>query len=120
MHRTIQRLETRVIDLDVMDCGVVARLRATKERDGRQHANPVEGSYGQCWSSSTSAVMAGEEVVIARAGEPVVRLAPIATAPRRVWGQEAGLVRMADDFDDPLPADIQESFEYPRIFPREP
>ncbi|HEX2165036.1 MAG TPA: type II toxin-antitoxin system Phd/YefM family antitoxin [Thermoanaerobaculia bacterium] len=45
----------------------------------------------------------GEEVVIARAGRPLVRLVPIAEArsPRRL-GTAAGQVRIADDFDEPL------------------
>jgi prevent-host-death family protein len=50
--------------------------------------------------------MAGEEVIIARAGKPVVRLVPIreSDAPRK-GGQWKGKVRIADDFDL-LPEDI--------------
>ena len=47
--------------------------------------------------------LAGEEVVIARAGVPVVRLVPIAQQGRRKLGQWRGKVRMAPDFDAPLP-----------------
>lgn len=46
--------------------------------------------------------LAGEEVIIARAGVPVVRLVPVATAGKRKLGQWAGRVCMADDFDAPL------------------
>ena len=48
--------------------------------------------------------LAGEDVVIARSGTPVVRLVPIhqSDSPRR-GGQWEGKVRIADDFDE-LPA----------------
>jgi prevent-host-death family protein len=52
----------------------------------------------------------GEEVTIARAGKPAVRLVPIRESdkPRR-GGQWKGKVRIAEDFDD-LPEDIARSF----------
>jgi len=31
--------------------------------------------------------------------------------PARVWGQYAGEIWIADDFDAPLPAEIQQFFE---------
>lgn len=44
--------------------------------------------------------LAGEEVIIARAGEPLVRLVPVHRDTRpRVGGQMKGLIRMAADFD---------------------
>ncbi|MHC4469853.1 MAG: type II toxin-antitoxin system Phd/YefM family antitoxin [Planctomycetota bacterium] len=55
---------------------------------------------------------AGEEIVIARAGQPVARLVPVdAPAGPRVAGSAAGRVRIADDFDAPLPDDVLDSFE---------
>lgn len=49
----------------------------------------------------------GEEIVIARAGKPVARLVPLANAvARRTPGSAAGLVRISDDFDAPLPEDL--------------
>jgi prevent-host-death family protein len=52
----------------------------------------------------------GEEVVIARAGTPVVRLTPIqADTSPRLGGQWKGRVKMADDFDS-LPGDIADAF----------
>lgn len=52
----------------------------------------------------------GEEIIIARDGTPVVRLAPIqAKPPPRVGGQWKGRVKIADDFDS-LPHDIAEAF----------
>ena len=46
---------------------------------------------------------AGEEVIVARAGQPVARIVPIRTGARRQLGQWKGRVRMSDDFDAPLP-----------------
>ena len=58
-------------------------------------------------------VMTGEEVVIARAGEPVARLVPVKDRARkpRNPGSAAGVFRVAEDFDAPLPEDNQASFE---------
>jgi prevent-host-death family protein len=54
--------------------------------------------------------MAGEEVIIARAGQPMVRLVPIhADASPRTGGQWKGRVRIADDFDA-LPDEIAAAF----------
>lgn len=48
-------------------------------------------------------VLAGEEIVIARGGTPLVRLVPVAeTRPRRRFGTARGQVSMAEDFDAPL------------------
>lgn len=57
-------------------------------------------------------VEAGEEIVIARAGKPVARLVPVGSAQgSRPLGQDAGRVRVAPDFDAPLPAKILRDFE---------
>ena len=45
----------------------------------------------------------GEDVVLARAGKPVVRLVAVRRQERRALGAWRGRVRMADDFDAPLP-----------------
>lgn len=50
---------------------------------------------------------AGEEVVIARAGKPVARLTPIASAPAtssgvRFGGLRAARLKLAPDFHAPL------------------
>ena len=47
---------------------------------------------------------AGEDVVLARAGKPVVRLVPVRPAKKRKLGAWRGKVRMSADFDAPLPA----------------
>jgi prevent-host-death family protein len=50
--------------------------------------------------------MKGEEVIIAKAGKPMVRLVPIHSDDSgRQGGQWKGRVRIADDFDN-LPNDI--------------
>ncbi len=57
-------------------------------------------------------VEAGEELVIARGGQPVARLVPIrpARAPR-VPGTARGRVVVGPDFDAPLPEETLRSFE---------
>jgi prevent-host-death family protein len=51
----------------------------------------------------------GEEIVIARGGKPVARLVPLETAPRAL-GRMRGRIRVADDFDAPLPPDVLAGF----------
>lgn len=52
-------------------------------------------------------VMRGEETVIARGGKPVARLVPLASGTaQRVPGSAAGIARVSDDFDAPLPASL--------------
>lgn len=53
----------------------------------------------------------GEEIIIARNGEPRARLVPLPTRPKRVPGMGAGQTWVADDFDDPLPDELQAAFE---------
>ena len=46
---------------------------------------------------------AGQEVVIAKAGKPMVRLVPVVPTRRRTgYGDLKGRIRIADDFDAPL------------------
>ena len=54
----------------------------------------------------------GDEVVITRHGRPVARLVPAARArsPRRL-GSLRGKIRVAADFDAPLPDDLVALFE---------
>jgi prevent-host-death family protein len=57
-------------------------------------------------------VAQSEEIVIARAGKPIARLVPVEPKPRcRILGQDEGLFEVPDDFDAPLPADLQACFE---------
>lgn len=55
--------------------------------------------------------LAGEDVIIARAGVPVVRLVPLARQGKRKLGQWAGRVRMAEDFDAPLSDEDVDAWE---------
>jgi prevent-host-death family protein len=53
----------------------------------------------------------GEEIVIARNNEPVVRLVPVQAArPRRRRGSLEGQVFVPDSFFEPLPEDDLESW----------
>jgi prevent-host-death family protein len=54
-------------------------------------------------------VARGEEIVIARSGEPVAKLVPYA-APQREPGRLRGKIRIAPDFDAPLPEEIARAF----------
>jgi prevent-host-death family protein len=54
---------------------------------------------------------AGEDIVIAKAGKPLVRLVPCETTrKRREFGKYKDQIVMAPDFDE-LPADMQAAFE---------
>lgn len=61
----------------------------------------------------------GKEIVIAIAGKPAARLVPLEAAPtkRRKPGRLKGKIRIADDFDAPLPDDLLEQFNKGPIFP---
>lgn len=56
-------------------------------------------------------VAAGEEVVITRRGQEVARLVPRRPPAKRQLGGDEGLVIIHDDFDDPLPPEIQAAFQ---------
>lgn len=50
--------------------------------------------------------LAGEEIIIAKAGKPLVRLVPyIPQRQSRIPGRLKGQISMADDFDE-LPAQV--------------
>ena len=57
-------------------------------------------------------VVAGEEVLIAKAGKPVARLVPWRQLSQdRVPGLDRGTVQVPADFDTALPASILATFE---------
>lgn len=63
------------------------------------------------FSKLIEAAIRGEEVIIARAGKPVASLVAIQTSrPERRAGALKGKIKIADDFDAPLPDDIAASF----------
>jgi prevent-host-death family protein len=54
----------------------------------------------------------GEEIVITRHGRPIAKLVAAEPAgPPRTLGRMRGSVRMADDFDAPLPDEVLDAFE---------
>ena len=62
-------------------------------------------------SSLMARAEAGEEIIIARANKPVVRLVPVHTAGvQRRLGEAKGMVEIAPDFDE-LPEDFLEHFQ---------
>ena len=56
-------------------------------------------------------VAMGEEVIIAKAGTPVAKLVAVAgRKKKRVLGTAKGEFTVPDDFNDPLPKDIEDLF----------
>lgn len=63
-------------------------------------------------SKLLDAVAEGEEVIISKAGKPAAKLVPVESLPpTRKPGSLKGRIHMSDDFDAPLPGDIQAAFE---------
>lgn len=55
---------------------------------------------------------AGEEIIIARGGKPVARLSQLVEPARKLrFGVLKGQVRIAADFDAPLPDEVIAAFE---------
>lgn len=46
--------------------------------------------------------MLGEEVIIAKAGKPMVKLVRVEPAPKRTLGTAAGTIQYAPGWDDPM------------------
>lgn len=53
----------------------------------------------------------GEEVVIARRGEPVVRLVPCKPRGKRQFGAMKGQIHIDNSFFDPLPEEELDAWE---------
>ena len=64
------------------------------------------------FSRLVAKALAGEEVIIAKNGKPVIRLTSI-VAPQgtRTPGLSRGEAKIGEDFDEPLPDDLLEAFE---------
>ncbi|MGH7488429.1 MAG: type II toxin-antitoxin system Phd/YefM family antitoxin [bacterium] len=63
-------------------------------------------------SQLIEAAESGEEVVIARAGRPVVRLVALGRhGPMRKLGRLAGKLSIPEDFDAPMPDEWLAQFE---------
>jgi len=54
----------------------------------------------------------GEEIILSKAGKPMAKLVPFhrAPEPRQPGGWE-GRVRISEDFDAPLPPELEDAFE---------
>ena len=65
--------------------------------------------------------IAGDDVVLAKAGKPMVRLVPVRQKmkPRKL-GIWKGKVKLADDFDAPLPEELLDLFYNGPIFLPDP
>jgi prevent-host-death family protein len=56
-------------------------------------------------------VALGEEVVIAKAGTPVAKLVPVASARSKFkFGSAKGQFVVPEDFNDPIPKEIEDLF----------
>jgi len=64
------------------------------------------------FSKLIEAVGRGDEIVITKAGKPAARLVPMQSQKAvRKPGALKGKMKIAADFDDPLPDDLQAAFE---------
>ena len=64
------------------------------------------------FSKLVDAAMRGEETIIAKAGKPAAKLVPVNPAKvARKAGFLKGKIRIAADFDAPLPEDVLRDFE---------
>jgi len=64
------------------------------------------------FSKLIDSVMNGEEIIIAKAGKPAAKLVPITTVKsKRKPGALKGKIKMAKDFNAPLPDDLLDQFE---------
>ena len=61
-------------------------------------------------SSLVEEAASGTEIIIAKAGVPRARLGPIKTVARRRPGGSKGRIRIARDFDAPLPPNLLAAF----------
>jgi prevent-host-death family protein len=63
------------------------------------------------FSTLIAEVEGGEEIIIAKAGKPVARLAPLEkNSFAKSFGMLKGRIHMKDNFDDPLPPEIAKAF----------
>jgi len=79
----------------------------------------ITAAKGQ-FSKLVGRVTAGEEIVITKAGKPIAKLVPYRTGKKRRGGQNLlGITYIAEDFDGPLPPEIQKYFDGEgEIFPK--
>jgi prevent-host-death family protein len=63
-------------------------------------------------SQLVAMALAGDTVIVARSGRPIVRLVPCKEMPdaSRTPGTGTGSFTVSDDFDAPLPQDVTEGW----------
>jgi prevent-host-death family protein len=63
------------------------------------------------FSKLINQALKGDEIIIARDGQPLIRLVPFTEEPTiRKGGQLKGLMQISDDFDTPLPEALLKYF----------
>jgi prevent-host-death family protein len=63
------------------------------------------------FSRLVARAQSGEEIIITRGGHPVARLVPLAPPVSRAPGRWRGKLKIAADFDAPLPETVLAEFE---------
>lgn len=63
------------------------------------------------FSKLVDAASHGKEVIISKSGTPIVKLVAYSTNKPRHFGVLKGKIKIADDFDAPLPEDFLADFE---------
>lgn len=61
-------------------------------------------------SSFAEVVESGAEIIITKAGRPIMKLVPIEKKKKRQFGFLAGQIRVSSDFDAPLSYDLSGPF----------
>ena len=57
-------------------------------------------------------VIAGEEIIVAKAGKPIARIVPYESEiKKRTPDEYAGQIWISDEFNAPLPDDLLDAFE---------
>jgi antitoxin (DNA-binding transcriptional repressor) of toxin-antitoxin stability system len=80
-------------------------------REATMETVNIHEAKTQC-SKLSEAVGLGQKIMIAKAGKPAAMLVPVpASKPPRTPGALKGKMRIADNFDAPLPDHVQAAFE---------
>jgi len=88
---------------------LVLRLSHNNLKDHMKEVNVHEAKTHL--SRLLQRVASGEEITIANRGVAVARLVPVTSQQKsRPLGMDEGKIRMADDFDAPLPASVLRGF----------
>jgi prevent-host-death family protein len=57
-------------------------------------------------------VAAGEEIIVAKAGKPKMKLVPVDSRRKEIkFGALRGKIHIRKDFDAPLPSEVLDAFE---------